>query len=165
MPSTLRFITAAAAIIPLVTYPTSSGAQQHAAEISTSVTVRIRPTVTIRDVVPGTARVEAAGKLASTAVVNVLSNLPYRLAVRLAAPISDTRVRVLVRNQSGAFEPLAPGESITTAASRWGAETSHEVACRLEASSPELLDGARCDLVYELSGDYRGTTFTATATR
>jgi hypothetical protein len=145
MASTPKLPLAALAAFAL---PCDATAQQLSAHVSTSITIAVRPTLTIRGITPARIQVDSAGHVNSSAIVHVESNLAYRLSVRIA-PAANRSARVLVRRADGAFQHLVTGESITTAVSRSRGPQSHEVVCRI--ATPES-DG--CPLVYELSAEH-----------
>ena len=135
-------------------------AQQPAAQTSVAISVRVQPTLGIHGVVAGVTRLEA-GRLTATSIVNVESNLPYRVSVRLASPPDGARV--LVRGATGVFEPLAPGASVTTVVSRTPGRRGHDVLCRVETTTLAPVDGAACGLVYELSAEHHDSLLRTTA--
>jgi hypothetical protein len=142
-----------AALLLTLTAPAALDAQQRSAHVSVPITITVRPTLAIRSVVPA----PTGDQLTSTAIVNVDSNLPYRLSVRLA-PTAANVAHVLVRGADGGFEPLLRGASITTVVSPAPGQRGHEVACRVE---PAVAD--RCVLIYELSAEHDDVLVRSTA--
>ena len=158
MPSPKLATHALLALITLAS-PMAIGAQQLAAASSVPITLTVRPTLVIRSLAPAPARVTPSGDLTSSTLVSVESNLPYRLAVRLAPSAVHEGSRVLVRSADGRFEPLVHGASVTTAVSRAGGERGHEVVCRVESSATES-----CALVYELTAEHHDILLRSSAT-
>jgi hypothetical protein len=164
MPSPLRTSVTHTRIALAVTMmlPLPLAAQQPSAQTSVAITVRVQPTLAIRGVVTAAARLESVDRLAATSLVDVESNMPYRVSVRLAS--TATGGRVLVRNASGAFEALGPGASVTTVVSRAPGRRTHEVLCRLEGTDAEAQDVTACALVYDLSAEHHDSLLRTTAT-
>ena len=144
-------------LIALAAASTTLGAQT-AAELTVPIRIVVPPTLAIRSVVPAPPRVrgESADAITTTAIVNVESNLPYRLSVRLAPGAADARV--LVRGSDGAFQSLARGEAIVAISNGTPGHQAHEITCRVAATTP---DG--CALVYELSAEYHDMLIRTTA--
>jgi hypothetical protein len=142
--------------------PVPAKAQQPSAQTSVAISIRVQPTLAIHGVLAGVARLDG-GRLTATSIVNVESNLAYRVAVRLAPAAPTRAARVLVRNATGAFEPLAPGASVIAVASRTPGRHAHEVLCRVEAATADPLDAAPCPLVYELSAEHHDSLLSTTA--
>ena len=163
MPSMLR-----AAIAFSLLVPVSARAQQLSAHTTVPITITVRPSIAIQSVRPALARVDSPTRLTSASVVGIESNLPYRVAVRLAPTHGmggrDDGVRVLVQRADGGFEPLQHGASVTTVVSRTHGQRAHEVVCRVEASAPEMLDAGRCTLIFELSAEHHDSLLRTTVT-
>lgn len=164
MPSTRL----ALALAMVLFAPMAAHAQQLSAEATVAVTVRVRPSISIRAVTPAPTRGDSETGMTVPTVVAVESNLPYRVAVRLA-PTEALRersnaARVLVRAADGTFEELRAGGAVTAVVSAVPGRREHEVVCRLETSAAEVLDAGRCALVYELSAEYHDTLLRSTAT-
>ena len=161
---TPRFV--ASLLVSLIA-TTPTYAQHVSAQTSLTITVTVAPSIAIRSVAPGAPRHDAGG-LTTPAMVQVESNLPYRLAVRLApeqgARGAGNATRILVRNAAGRFEPLVAGSSVTTVVSRGAGRRSHEVLCRVEAPASEPLDAGRCALVYELAAEHNDALLRTSAT-
>ena len=154
MPSTKHL---RAALMIALAAPASLDAQQ-SANVSVPITITVRPTLAIRSVLQTSTRIASGAEVTSSTVVNVESNLPYRLTVRLAPTAGNSVARVLVRSADGAFEPLLPGTSIATAVSRTGGQRGHEVMCRVEYSQADP-----CALIYELSAEHDDMLVRSTA--
>jgi hypothetical protein len=151
--------------IASVATPATADAQQHSAQTSVAITVRVQPLLAIRGVAVAAARASESGQRAdAVSVVDVESNLPYRLAVRLAPAAAAGGGRVFVRAASGGFEPVGPDASIVVAASRTPGRRTHDVRCRVEAMPAEARDADRCALVYELSAEHHDSLLRTTAT-
>jgi hypothetical protein len=140
----------------------TADAQQPSAQASVAITVRVQPVLAIRGVAVAPSRAaEPRERVEAVSVVDVESNLPYRVAVRLAPAARGARV--FVRSASGAFEPLGPNGSVVVAASRIPGRHAHEVRCRADAMPADALDAGRCALVYELSAEYHDSLLRTTA--
>jgi hypothetical protein len=158
MPSTLRSI--AIRTLPLLASTvvvSTLDAQQMSAEVTVPIRVVVQPMLAIRSVVPARARTESGEEIGSGAIVNVESNLPYRLSVRLAP--TATAMRVFVRSANGRFDPLVHGASIVVVARGAPGQHVHEISCRVESPA---MDG--CALIYELSAEYHDVLIRSTAT-
>ena len=159
MPSTLRSI--AIRTLPVLAsaaaFPTLD-AQQMSAEVTVPIRVVVQPVLAIRSVVPAPERT-ASGEIASSSIVNVETNLPYRLTVRLAATATANDARVFVRSTTGRFELLVRGASIAAVSRGTPGQHAHEISCRVE---PPAAEG--CALIYELSAEYHDTLIRSTAT-
>ena len=158
MPSTLRSI--AIRTLPVLASAAALStldAQQTSAEVTVPIRIVVQPVLAIRSVVPARARTES-GEIASSSIVNVESNLPYRLTVRLAATATNA-ARVFVRSTNGTFEPLDRGASIAAVPRGTPGQHAHEISCRVE---PPAAEG--CALIYELSAEYHETLIRSTAT-
>lgn len=143
-------------LLALAAAPMMLGAQ-HSADVAVPIRLVIPPTLVIRSVVVGAARTTSSDATVATAIVNVESNLPYRLSVRLAEAPMDARV--LLRGADGTFEPLDRGASLVAVARGRPGHQSHEIVCRVEGPAPN-----GCALVYELSAEYHDTLIRASAT-
>jgi hypothetical protein len=151
MPSTLRSLaTFSLPLLALNILPSSLGGQQLSAHATVQVRVTVQPVVAIRRVVTTTASHTGA-------IIDVESNLPYRLIVRLAPSTMAENARVLVRGVNGIFESLETNGSVTAAVATPG-QRRHEVFCRVE--TPAM---ARCALIYELSAEYHDSLIRSSA--
>ena len=158
MPSTLRSI--AIRTLPLLASAAAFStldAQQMSADVTVPIRIVVQPVLAIRSVVPARTRTESGAEIAS--IVNVESNLPYRLTVRLAPTATANDARVFVRGVNGTFEPLGRGVSIAAVARGTPGQHAHEISCRVESPAT---DG--CALIYELSAEYHDVLIRSTAT-
>ncbi len=159
MPSTLRSI--AIRTLPLLASTvgvSTLDAQEMSAEVTVPIRVVVQPVLSIRSVVPARARTESGEETRSAAIVNIETNLPYRLTVRLAPTATATDARVFVRSANGRFEPLGQGVSIAVVARGTPGHHAHEISCRVESPAT---DG--CALIYELSAEHHDTLMRSTA--
>ncbi len=160
MPSTLRSI--AIRTLPLLVSTvgiSTLDAQQMSAEVTVPIRIVVQPVLAIRSVVPVRARTESGDEMGLAAIVNVETNLPYRLTVRLAPTATAIDARVFVRSGNGKLEPLGHGASIAVVARGMPGQHAHEISCRVESPA---MDG--CALIYELSAEYHDTLIRSTAT-
>lgn len=159
MPSTLRSI--AIRTLPLLVSTvgiSTLDAQQMSAEVTVPIRIVVQPVLAIRSVVPVRARTESGDEMGLAAIVNVETNLPYRLTVRLAPTATAIDARVFVRSGNGKLEPLGHGASIAVVARGMPGQHAHEISCRVESPAT---DG--CALIYELSAEHHDTLMRSTA--
>jgi hypothetical protein len=133
-------------------------AQRLPAEVAVPIRIVVQPVLAIHSVVPTRVPTESREAISSATIVNVESNLPYRLTVRLAATAATNDARVFVRSADGTFQPLGRGASIAAVARGTPGQHAHEITCRVESSSS---DG--CALAYELSAEYHDVLIRSTA--
>ena len=156
MPSPLRSpATFRSTMIALATIAAPLQAQQPSAQTSVAISVRVQPTLAIHGV---------SGRPGErSSVIDVESNMPYRVSVRRAAAQLPSDARVLVRNAAGSFELLPAGASVTAVVSQTPGRRTHEILCRVETATG-VSDAEPCALVYDLSAEYHDSLLRTTAT-